>query len=88
MLNDRSATDLAMRALRDCGIVRAHLDHPAYRLLVSRGWATHSWPKHSAVLIPSAMRRPIDPMDRDYRLTTMGVRACDDLKPWRMTDNG
>jgi hypothetical protein len=33
MINDRGPRDLALRALRDCGVIRAPLSHPGIRML-------------------------------------------------------
>lgn len=74
MINDRSPRDLAMRALRDMGVIRAGWDRSPYAQLVREGFA-------HAREIPGAAGYG----KRDYRLTFAGEMLALELKPWSET---
>lgn len=57
---------LALRALRDCGVIRARWDHPGYRALRYHRFASYT--PH--------------PEGFDYRLTPRGHAEAEKLPPW------
>lgn len=73
-MNDRGRHDLAMRALRDCGVIRANAFVGAYPELWRKGLVTHA-----AITGPDADRK------RDYPLNAAGIALAAQLKPWEET---
>jgi hypothetical protein len=77
MLNDRGPADLALRALRDCGVVRVRLGAvpTGYRQLQAAGHL-------------SARGKPIEAGGTGYalcRLSPSGEQLARQLKPWSET---
>jgi len=72
MINDRGPTDLALRALRDCGCIRVELGKvpPAYQALQRQGMvsAKRAGETHAHI-----------------RLSIAGHALAAQLKPWDQT---
>lgn len=72
MINDRSAPDLALRALRDCGRIRAPM--------IAEGLC-HLWAFDFAEALPV----PGDSSVRDFVLNERGRELAAKLQPWKET---
>ena len=73
-MNDRGPRDLALRGLRDMGVIRADFERGAYAQLWRDGLADRA-----AIAGTDADRK------RDYRLTAAGMALAAQLKPWSET---
>lgn len=64
-MNFTQSEKLALRALRDCKVIRASCFHPAYSSLRRRGWA----------FTTSAANMNRATVLRDYRLSALGASS-------------
>jgi hypothetical protein len=69
-MNDRSPYMLALRALRDCRVIRARFTHPGYRQL---------WANYEAEFVGGDRFSRGD--HGNFRLTERGLAAAALLKP-------